>query len=1643
MGFLKQVGKFKLLASFILIIAMFAAVFYLVDRLGLFVTEPVSAAEVNITAEQEDKQGMDIQSAFLLTSSAPLDERAIRAALQIVPAFEYKVESGRDKNAYRIVPAEKLSANTVYSLAFAQDGQVSDKLSWAFQTKGSFRVVSSLPGPNATGVPMDTGIEVQFSHEGFDLNKAADFFTIEPQVKGRFEQHKKVLVFVPEKLQLSTLYTVTVKKGFPLLGSDVALPEDYVFSFETVVVEEEGGQFNFDTHTRLNEFAAGEAPVFQAYFNTQYHLDKRWGKDRPIPPLTVTVYSYPGYREFAEDLALRAAIPDWTYRARQYLSDVSKLTKAYEYNMEFFSTDDYTHYIALPEALPAGYYAVRLQAEACIRQVWLQVTDLSTYLALGEEQGLIWVNDLKTKKPVSGAAVEIIGQSVTAKTNADGVAQFDFGFKTEDMKQTAAYARVSARDKETVVPLEQLNQQYYTSADYTLQRDHWKYLYLERELFQPGDDLHYWGIMAPRGKGVQKINELTVELKSGGGMYYRGDNAPILSQKVRVENNTFTGSIKLPVLYPDYYYLQVKYGETVLTSRGFEVETYQKPAYQLTLSTDKRAVFVGEGMNVETQATFFEGTPVPKLGLNYFILGSSGTVTTGEKGTAKVPYIARTGEDYAFMPYFAQYMRVSATLPEAGEIYATKNIFVFNSKVHIKGEAVRQGEEVTLQADLSRIDLTKINQGADFDEKNYLSGPAANVPVQGKVYQEVWEKRDAGEYYDFISKKVIPSYYYEYSERHISDFSMISDENGKSAYTLSLSADNSYFIVLTAEDSEGRRIKNRVHVPGATSPRGYNYYSYYYLKDVTPGKSYLPGETVQLTMMDNEEAVAPKEKSFLYLRGQKKVESVEVKNNGEYSFNFREEDIPNVNVYAVYFDGTAYQETGRYAVAFDQKSKELQVKIETDKAEYRPGETVALSVEVKDKNNKPVQAEVNLNLVDEAIYSMAEQQVDLLNRLYNDQIYFYLNTRKSHYHPGFGGGAEMGGEGGGERRDFRDTVLFASVHTDSKGTARTEFKLPDNLTSWRVTYHAVNDSLEVAGGTTQIPVRLPFFVDLVFNDVYLAGDAPVVVARSYGTALGSQDRVNFQMRIDRADQEKFLVDNQEVGANAQALAFTAADWPVPPLPVGEYILRVAGKSGEYEDSLAKAFVVKESLLERTVTAHDLLEESFSLPAGVREPFTLMFSDYEKSQYLRGLYQLAWRGGSRVEQQLAAQLAQGLLKEYFPEEALYFGAESGEQGNVLQYQQQDGGISILPYAESDPYLSALIASAASEKFDKTALAGYFYRLLDEEENVDRSVALWGLSALRQPVLLEVRTMLEQTGLSPAQKINLALALFDIGNGAAGEKVFAELLQAYGEDLQSTMRINVGADQDDIITATTQMALLAARLDAPAKHKLYQYLLENRGTDILNLVEQTLILKYNLLKMNPEPVSFAYELKGEKHMQTLEGRKVFRLTVLPEDAAALKFSLISGKVGVVTAYHAPYTAADVPPRDDLKITREYRVNKKTVTTLGRADLVEVTINYTIGEKAPAGSYEIVDTLPAGLRYVARPYSRYEKPAKHLTWPTGVKGQSITFAAYKDGNPIVYYARVTSPGEFKAEPILLSHVRSNEISVLGSGGRVVINR
>jgi len=1576
------------------------------------------AGEVTITALQHDNTGVDPESAFLLRTGEPVNTKTVKENLKISPEFTYDLEKRAGGREYKITPKEKLAANTVYRLAFDPTGNSREELSWAFQTRGSFRVIGQLPRNEAVEVPVETGIEFILTHEEYDLDTARKYFSISPHAEGRLEKHKKTLVFVPQGLKPETLYTVTLKKGMPLANGKETLADDSVIRFETAPLQTGSSEaFSFEVNQSLTEFSTTEAPCFPAYFNARNSL----------PPLHIDLYRYPDHSAFARSLTKLDQIPRWSYWVRfNHREDVKGLDKVAGYDTRFIQVDQFSHYFTLPEPLPAGYYLAECRSGEAVRQIWFQVSDLAVYRAQTEQGTLFWANDLADNVPARDIQVLVNDRRLAVSSDSPGVVLT----KENLFEAKTGYALLKSGNKETLVPLAMERNEW--AKERMAVQDYWKYVYLDRELYQPGDTVNFWGVLAPRKGSTDQLKGITMELR-GYSRYYYGEmtEPPLVSQQVPIKNHTFEGRCELPVLKPGYYFLDFKVGNTTILSRGFSVETYHKPAYQLTIEPEKKAIMEGETTTLRIRTVFFEGTPVPGIQLNHYLDGEIGKVTTDQKGEARIPLVGKIPADHYGL-YDYKYISVSANMPEIGAINADSRVRVFPSKVYLTAEAKQDGNVFNLKARLRHVDLARAGQEFSFGEDAFVRGPVANGQIKGTLYEEIWNKIERGQRYDFINKKVVKNYEYQRSEQLISEFTINTGQDGFATYKGTMDPEKIYFVELAAQDSEGRTSRTRVYINSFNDPL----FKYYYLKDQSQKEGYQSGETVSLSLMENTRELTVKEGRVLFLQGQDRIASYRVGTSPRYEFKFTADDIPNINIQAVYFDGQTYHLADPYSVPFASQSRALKVTITSNKAEYRPGDQAKLVVRVTDPKDRPVKnARVNLNLVDEALYALGDQQVDLLRSIYGDHYYLYLENWRSHLTPDYrGGGAEKGGEGGGERQDFRDTVLFTTLETGSDGQAATEIKLPDNLTSWRVTYHAISPDLEAASGTRQIPVRLPFFVEVGLSDTYLEGDSPVVILRGYGAKLGLNQQIDYKITMTGPKGKKVV-------GSGKGKAFVAFDWSLPQLEAGDHTLTVTASSGQYQDAVTRAFTVVKSLQERNVSDHQILKNGLVLTGGKVEPTEVIFCDYEKSQYLNGLYQLSWLGGSRVEQKLARQEARRLLREYFPEEKSFFITEDEE--SVVEYQQQDGGIGILPYASSDLAVSALVACTSADRFDQAALIGYFYKILDEEEQ-DHSLALLGLAALDEPVLLQIKQELKDQQLAPAVRINLATALLEIGDGSEALKVYREILKKNAQDLGNTLRIKVGKDQDDVVAATSQMAVLAARLNQAETNRLYQYILENPAAELVNFLEQIQILKLNLQRMNSESVSFSYNMNGKTNHVSLKDGETFRITLLPQDLPRIKFSQVRGKVGVMTRYSQPYSTGQAVSSEGLSLSRQYQVNGVKTNSLKRSDLVKVVVTAGIKGQAPGGWYEVVDILPAGLAYVPRPYD-YGVNDPRWSYPTEVKGQKLTFPVAKDSRKdtqqIIYFARVISPGEYKAEAPVISHVTARGIFTQGDEARLKI--
>lgn len=1580
-------------------------------------------ATVKITALESDSLGVNPTSAFKLAFGKAPDEKELAASLSVKPdqAFRLKKVSGSE---YSMEFEKPLDKDSIYRFILS-DKTTGAEQSWAFQTKKSLNVIRTLPRDKSVQVPSNSGIEITFSHE--NIENAEKYFEISPKTGGRFELHKRTLVFIPDKLDAFTIYTVTIKSGIGVKGSNDTLENDYTFSFQTEVPGSNTySRSYFAFSDVMYSFTPQAAPALQVYADENM-VDKE---------VAVELYSYPDTDSFLKDLKSLNTKPSWAVsQSTDSPYDESKLEKASSVNARIISNQNvywYTTYLLLPSSLPEGYYLAKMEIDEKKYYTQFQVNAASVYILTTKDKSLAWLNNSTTGKPLSGAEVMLDG-GVPVKADQDGMAVLN-EILSSASDVSSFYFLVKPSGGLPFIALVRSNLYqpyygYYYNSD-TI-NNYWTYIYLDKGIYLPDDTVNVWGVIKPRD-GSSSETEAVVELIRYDYSISGNDNASVLtSGKVKISpNGTFTGSLRLSNYNPGSYEVRVKVGDRTLLTNYLQIMDYTKPAYKLDVIPDRSFMYAWDKVNFDIQAAFYEGTPVSGIKLDYSsnIAGStlnSGSLVSDAAGASSLTVNPMTPEA-GWRPLTLS-MSISNKEAEEQQINEYSYVTVFPKDTMIEITANTEGEVGSATITTSRIDLERLKgKSSGYYTEDEYRGSSLDMPLTAKLYEKHYEKKITGDYYDYINKVKRDTYEYYEVQNLVEEYSF-NTANGEYELEYTVVKDKNYYLEVYGKDSEGRAITEAKYL------YNWNYYTpynnrTYYITDSSLNKQYKIDEKVSVEVKYNkEEPNEGSNRKYLFIRMKNGVLDFNVTANPIYNFNFNKYLIPNMYVKAVCFDGSNIYDAGLQQYTYDRGEKQLDIKVKADKESYKPGDTVKLSFDVKDAQGRACSSEINVSIVDEAYFAIAQQYVDTLFGLYGPTVSSGIISDYLSFRPVDETGNPMaeGGEGGDMyvRKDFKDSALFTSVISGNNGKAEASFKLPDNLTSWRVTYQAVTGDLKAGNGKVNISSKLPFFVDTVFNKAFITGDSPSILIRAYGTELPGTAEVDYKVIV--TDANGTLKTH-----NAKGKASTMSEIPLGNLLAGNYTIRVEAVSGSLKDAIERSFKVSDSLLEIARTDYISLTDKTAMSNNAKGLTSLVFYGEDSSLLYNELQSLYWNWGQRLDQKLARKVAGELLQKRFNEQI-----SSDEEFDIKKYQTEDGGLALLTYDSSNPALSAKMCSLAVDSIDREALASYFRKLLEDSKTMpeDTAYAYWGLAALKEPVLLDIRSLLAVGNITPHIKLILGAALAEIGDFQGARDIYKEAMEKAGK-VTDTFAYLETATRDESIDATALCSLIALKINAPEKIKLFNYMKSNSTSELLVNLER-MIFVTNYIKDASLDSSFSYELDGSKKHVDLQKGSYYRLTLTPEKLAALMFTNVQGKVIVAASYVVPVSKHRLTGGSPVSVERTYSVGKGSTTSFNRSDTVKITLTPGFSENAPDGYYEITDILPAGFRFFSAS-SSYGNTSWYLD---EVTGQKVVFGYYYSKTKgskgsIDYYARAVTPGTYTADNAAIRHTGSDVTAFAG---------
>ena len=1512
-------------------------------------------------------------SGFLLNTATPMSAAEVQNLVVFTPASQFSVDQKSDTSFY--LKPESLLENTVYQIAL-QHGDGETPATWAFQTDGALDIISTLPSSNVTGVPVETGIELSFSGAVSELDGKLTVAAPDgSKVPGRIEYHGRTGVFVPsETLAEDTIYTVTAAAGLKDSSGRV-LGEDYVFSFRTARSQADVPYFTLSGN--YTESFLPTDPVV-----VELSADARLNEENSQVHVELYALDQNEYLDLAERQQ-KSTIPGLS-RTEDFIAQPKnqKAVMTFDTALQWRGNNVYLPaYAVFPESPGAGWYLADLTTTCAgtdLRvQKLIQVSDASVYLQSQNGSTYLWLNSASSAGSVSGASIKL--QDLTAKTAADGLAVLETG-DLQGGRLTVEYGDVRYAEYVSLAGKSEAlaSQQYYA------------YLYTDRTAYLPDDTIHFWGIVLPRS-GAQLPSQLEVRLDEATGITVEvgGDGS-------------FSGELAYTAYQPTYCPLYAQVDGSYLCSTGVEIMDYTKPSYLLSVTPDKSYYLPGDTAHLTVSGTFYDGTPADGLAVSVSLEQETRGLTLDSQGVATVSIAVPTYEAF-------QYRDLSLSVWASGQEDHTSPSWTwvpyFTGLTRLETEDTSTDGGISFKLSARALDLAKADASQNLSADYYageLDGEAAEVSAVATVYRNEYVPVESGEYYDFIQKKTVKQYDYQYQTTQLQTFPLQTESGVFQSPLIEVEYQPrvSYSVSLQLRDSNGGKGSTELYLNGRSYyPRFGDYETYQLLDgDLSPSVSFTQQNPVQLQLY------GPKEKvqggTLLYLPVKENVFSPGISRDGKVTLPFSEEQVPNFYIYGAYFDGKHVFPISPSSCYFDSAGRELQLTVQTDKEQYRPGETVEATVKVTRRDGTPVVAPLVLSAVDEAAFAVKEQEANPLQTLYQPAFYSNVITTASYVqHPAMDDViAEGGGEGesAGVRRDFKDTACFVTATSDETGTARVSFKLPDNLTTWRLTaVAAARDKAEnqvLAGaGRGSAVVSIPYFVHPILNDKYLAGDEVNLSLRSAGKSINAQTEIQYTVT---------LTGDASLQKKASGLAAGAVPVQLGKLEAGNYTVRIQGKAGEYSDTLEQKFTVADSLLTTYQSVKTDLDGAASIQA-VRYPVTLYFYDRENSLYMDALTYLQTAWGERTDQKAARNLAAKLLQEL---------GETGypERAPILEMQESGGGVRLLPYGDTDPLLTAQLCVAVPDQVNLSFAKNYFYRILYNRESASSQVAAayLGLAALSEPVLLDMANLLASDGLPQEDQILLAYGLALLGdvNSAA---------TWYDKTITPQLKMLDNQKYCGSYQLTAQAAALAYRIHSDDFQGLMEYVLNTPSGEYTPVMEIAAYLAASPLPKNND-AQLSYTKDGQQKTVTLKGLYTDQFTQKQLENG--NFQAVSGDIGV----RAVYTGDGSGLESDSRIQVQKHYERQESYTM-------VTLQVDFTAEAPVGYYTVTDIAPSGARFV------YADLGYGQGWYlSSSQGETTIFQVDRGTDPnslrdsvtITYYLRTALPGSYVTERCAVVH-------------------
>ncbi|BAY60501.1 alpha-2-macroglobulin domain-containing protein [Calothrix brevissima NIES-22] len=1461
---------------------------------------------------------------------------------------------------YKLIPQQNLTTATHYRLTFAPGirpayGNLASEKEFA--SKLATYSPLALQKINYYGQPDAGGTYGRFVKGSPQLefnniilpDSAKENITITPTPKDiprliQVNDEDKVININPYALAPATSYTITVGRNLKdKFGQTLGKP---------VTVNYDTGDVAGDIWlpSDLNIFPAGKD--LQLNINTINLPEAKYKAAYKVVQPTDLVYD-----NYASNLLPKPG--DW-----QSFSVARKNNQAVDINVPLREK------LSAPTGMLAyGVQARTNKYQENGKELWrepttyglVQLTNLGVFSQWFPDSGLIRVHHLSDGAPVKAASVEIyqsqlntksrlsVSPCATGKTDDSG----NLTIKRADLQQCfpgsqrlvkAPELLIIARENQdwAFTRTEEYSGVYGYGIDAGWQDDKPEsrgIIFSDRQLYQPGEKAWLTGFADHLQNGTiqqDKNAAYQVTLVDPDGQRTN------LGTKTTNEFGTF--SLELPISKTQrlgYYTVEAKGKAGQEISGEFRVAEFKPPNFKVELNLDKEFALIGDTVAAKAASNYLFGAPVQGGEAKYFVTRQQAN------------FIPKGWEEFSFGSQWfwpeespnvtSDVLQTTSTLDANGKseqsLTVAKDLpYPMTYRVDVQvadvsNLSVANSQSFTALPNNRLIGLKSnfvADAGKPFNIETIVTDPSGKLLTGQRLRLELQEIK-----YSSVTKVVegsrTPKNQVEY--KTVGQVEVTSASNPQSV-TLTPKASGSYRIRANFSDTKDEISAtdlqiwvtgdNQVYWGAPDEDR---------LEVKLDKKEFKPGETATALI----QSPYPEAELYFAVIKDKPLYQQIIKVKGgapQIQFTVTPEMLPNAAVQAVLVrQGKPIQEVepgsldklvkiGFAPFKVNLQDKYLTVQVNPLQASLEPGAEETVQLELKDNQGNPTSGQITVMVVNEAVLQLSGYRPpDLVNTVYAEQA---ITTRFSDNRPdvviqpqdipkpkgwGYGGGFSSGAANTRVRTDFQALAYYnGAVLTDATGKAQITFKLPDDLTTWRVMAVATDGNLRFGNGDRTFITTKPLLTNAILPQFARPGDR-LLAGLSVTNNTGNGGNLSINGEI--SGKVKFAENNPST-TNLQTQAQTTTQayrFPMLAENAGEAKIRFTTQLNNAADAFELPLEIKPLEISEQVVETGITEKQIKIPLNVDKntipnaggldiqlASSLVPEITAPAKQVLGDDELPFAEPAASQLMIAANL-QNLSQKYGQTFAEF---NINQQANQATEQLQklqigDGGFASYPEQEkSDPWISAYAAESlakANQAFPGainsamlSRLKGYLQKVLANPGQYDfckqqvcktqlqlnALIALAELGDKRNSFLADIYQ--QRNNFDVVNQIKLARYLSQFPEWQDEAKTMFNQLQKSIYETGRTAVISIPNSWGWMSSQTTAQAqalrlFIANKAKPEVVDKLFQSLLAQRRdgtwqTSYNNAQALTALVEYSQLQPTPPNFVASVQLAGKK-------------------------------------------------------------------------------------------------------------------------------------------------------------------------------------